>query len=483
MAGTLTVGLAVPATALAAPASAPAPIAGHSAPVGTSATATAAGEPGEEGAEASEPAESPATAARTDLYGYQPLTPWRQPPVGLPGAAAIDYAAFAEAGLVQAARWHHAGWYCEYLGCTNGQYPLATIWASVPLFEAVDALATAQPTAAHLSLVRRFAGYSEHFWDNAAGGYAPYPGDRAGNVEIWFDDNGWLGLAFLNAYRATHEHRWLSDAQRALHFIATRGWDPAGGMWWNTYHPYHSGPALSADSLLGMLLYEEDHEVWQLEDVKTWVDWANVSDNHDERQLYLEKPNAPESVNDYVQAPLIYAQYLLCKAGAGEGYCTRAGRVAATMAERRVNRTGYRYNYGPEYDTIYLQWMMAYGAATGETYWLELAELNAAAAARHAANGEGLWLSSWWGGPIRDPETHPNMIRTVGATTSLFAWISVYAGPQTAAPPVAPPPALVHRSGHPRHRHGRRARAEHHRKGRHARHGHRRHGHRRRRHG
>ncbi len=73
-----------------------------------------------------------------------------------------------------------------------------------------------------------------------------------------------------------------------------------------------------------------------------------------------------------------------------------------------------------------MQWMMAYGQATGESYWLTLAEVNAAAAAANAANGQGLWLSSWWGGAIADPETHPNMLRTMGATTSLFAWVGVY---------------------------------------------------------
>lgn len=382
------------------------------------ATASAGGEPAHED-------------LSTGLYGYEPLTPWRQPPVSLPVPRIVDYAALAAEGLRQARRWRRGVWYCEYLGCTRGPYPLATLWATVPLFETLDALETAQPSPAHKALLDRFARQSERYWDQRLGGYAPYPGDRGATAEAWFDDNGWIGLAYLNAYRATHETRWLRDAQRAFGFVAARGWDGAGGggMWWNTHHPYHSGPALAADALLGMLLYEEDHRSAQMADAQTWMDWANVHDVGDERHLYLEQPNQPESVNDYVQAPLVYAQYLLCKDGQGEGYCVRAGRVAATMAEGHAIGSGYRDDFGPEYDTIYLQWMMAYGRATGESYWLAAAQLNGAAATEHVASGQGLWLSSWWGGPIPDPETHPNMLRTVAATTSLFAWLDVYAGP------------------------------------------------------
>lgn len=374
-----------------------------------------------------------ARASATEAQSYPPLTPWRKPRVGLPDPKLLNYAALAEDGMKKAANWKAGNWYCEYLRCKcpkcqHGYYPLATIWGSVALFESADALAQSDPTHAHLALVNRFARYFETYWNPHVHGYAPYPHDRGAHVETWFDDNGWMGIAFLEAFRATKNHRYLSDATRAFEFAVHYGWDASGGggMWWNTDHPYHSGPALASQSLLGILLYAEDHVPAQLEEVKTFVDWANANDIKDERQLYLEQPTDPNSVNDYVQAPLVYTQYMLCQYGLGQGYCERAGRVAATMSEQNVNRTGYRYNYGPEYDAIYMQWMMAYGQASGDPYWVKLAQVNAAAAAKHAADRAGVWLDSWWGGPIKDPETHPEMLRTAGSTTSLFAWLSVY---------------------------------------------------------
>jgi hypothetical protein len=376
-----------------------------------------------------------AHSSASNGYVYPPLTPWRKPRVALPDPRTLDYAALAEDGFRQAGRWKAGSWYCEYLGCkcpkcAHGYYPLATIWGSVPLFESADALEQSDPSSAHAALVGRFAREFEGYWNPHVHGFAPYPHDRGAGVKTWFDDNGWLGLAFLEAFRATKDHAYLKDADEAFTFAARFGWDAGngGGMWWNTEHPYHSGPALASQSLLGALLYAEDHEAWQLEEVKTFVDWANANDTKDERQLYLEKPNDPNSVNDYVQAPLVYAEYLLCQDGEGQSYCERAGRVAATMSEQDVNRTGYRYDYGPEYDAIYMQWMMVYGQAVGDPYWAKLAEVNAAAAVEHATDSDGLWLGSWWGGPIADPETHPDMLRTMSATTSLFAWLTLYAG-------------------------------------------------------
>jgi hypothetical protein len=332
-----------------------------------------------------------------------------------------DYLELAEMGVAQGSSWRSGDWYCEFLGCT-GQYQLLTIWGEVRMFESVDALEIAAPSAAHRALVDRFGRASERYWNPYLNGYAPYPDDRYRGAEAWFDDNGWLGIAFVQAYRATGEPRYLRDAQRAFSFIAANGWDAAGGggMWWNTDHPYRSGEALAADSLLGMLLYGVDHQRFQLDEARMFVDWGNAHDIGF-HGLYLS--GGPGStVIDYIEAPLIYAQYLLCGATADQGYCGHAAEQAKSMSEIY----GAQYNFAPLYDSIFFEWMMAYGKAVGDDHWLELAQSNAAAATQHAANGRGLWLDSWWGGPIKDSQTLPGMFRTMAGTTSLFAWLAYY---------------------------------------------------------
>ena len=338
-------------------------------------------------------------------------------------AQAQDYVTLTAAGVAQSASWRAGHWYCEYLGCT-GPYPLLTIWGEVRMFEAVDALEIAVPSAAHRALVNSFGRASEHYWNPHLPGYAPYPDDRGRGVEAWFDDNGWLGIAFVQAYRATGERRYLLDAQRAFDFIALEGWDAAdgGGLWWNTDHQYLAGEALAADSLLGMLLYGIDDQAAQLVEARMFIEWGNA---HDVGFHGLYMSGGPHSaVIDYIEAPLIYAQYLLCGATDDQSYCTHA----AEQAQSLTKVYGVEYNFGPVYDSIFFEWMMAYGRAVGDDHWLELAQTNAAQAAQHATIGDGLWLGSWWGGPIEDSQTQPGMFRTMAGTTSLFAWLAYYAG-------------------------------------------------------
>jgi len=357
--------------------------------------------------------------------GARGATPATHTPA-LSSALTARYLQLADDGLhVQSARWRTGTdhWFCETLGCT-GAYPLLTIWGVVRMFESADAVELAAPSPAHRATVEMFAGQSEKlYWNKYLGGYDPYPGDDYPAAQAWFDDNGWLGLAFVDAYRATGQNRWLTDAQRAFSFIAGHGWSGGGrgdGMWWNTQHQQHSGESLAADSLLGVLLYDDTRNTTDLRDAQGWIDWANANDIGFDG-LY-DSEGAGSSVIDYIEAPLIYAQYRLCQDTGRNDYCAHAARQSDAL----THIYGVQYNLAPLYDSIFFQWMMAYGQATGDTHWISVAQNNATAAIAHADTSQGLWLGSWWGGPIRDRNTQPNMFRTVGGTTSLYAWLAYY---------------------------------------------------------
>lgn len=340
------------------------------------------------------------------------------------------YLGLAEAGVAAAEQhWRdrRLHWYDSRLH-DRARYPLATIWDIAPLFESLDAIAIASPTAAHRQAVTSFATGAERYLNRGlrpVPGYSPYPGDREAATETWFDDNGWWGLAFLEAYRATGSRRWLADAQRAISYVAAAGWDSrGGGIWWNTHHPYKAGAALAADTLLATLLYQQTGSASDLAQARRFLSWANSDGYSSSSGLYVDS-NLDADPVDYIEGPLIYAQATLCRLQPDPAECALAQRLKATA----LKRFGQRLDFSPQYDAIYLQWMLALYGSEGDAALYRMAALNAADAQARASDGEGLYLRSWGGETLPAQDAAPGMLQTQAATTSLFAWLAVYSPP------------------------------------------------------
>jgi hypothetical protein len=340
------------------------------------------------------------------------------------------YLSLAKAGVTAAkAHWanRHLGWYDSRLS-DRDRYPLATIWDIVPLFESLDAIAIAQPTPASKAAVTKFAKGAERYLNRGLHplpGYSPYPGDRGANTETWFDDNGWWGIAFVNAFKATGSRRWLTDAERALKYIAAAGWDPReGGFWWNTTHPYKAGAALASDTLLATLIYQQTKSAFALAQARRFLAWGNTSGFSAADGLY-----AGSSLNttpiDYGEGPMIYAQAVLCELTGTATDCQRSEQQKANS----LRRFGYLLDFSPQYDAIYLQWLLAlYGLRHDRTLY-QLAADNARNIETRARNSEGLYLLSWDGQTLAPQNARPGMLQTHAASTSVFAWLAVYPPP------------------------------------------------------
>lgn len=338
-------------------------------------------------------------------------------------AESAGYLQIAEDGVARAEhlwRDRRLGWYDSRLA-DRDPYPLATIWDSTPLFEALDAIEIAAPSPAHRGAVAAFARGAERYYDatlRPMAAFAPYPGDR-GQTRVWFDDDGWWGLAFLDAYRATGTARYLRDAQRAFAFIAAQGWNEAGGgLWWNTSHPYLAGEPLAAGSLLGAQLFKLTGKRSYRDEVIKFLNWAD-SNFRTEGGLY-KRTDSDATPTPYIEGTLVEAHQVLCEAGSSEA-CARASQLADASAARFEDRL----NMGPQFDTIYLHWMLAYGEQTGDTRWRTLAEEMGSLARAHARVARGLYLRAWDGTPITAHQARPNMLQTDAATLELFAWLGV----------------------------------------------------------
>jgi hypothetical protein len=361
-----------------------------------------------------------------------PRTRGAQASLGAAQQAQQGYLALARSGVARAEqRWRDGrrGWYDARLN-DRERYPLATIWDIVPLFESLDAIAIAQPTPANRGAVSAFAAGAERYLNRGLRplpGYSPYQGDREADTQTWFDDNGWWGLAFVNAYRATGSRRYLADANRALAYIAAAGWDEqdGGGIWWNTSHPYRAGEALASATLLATLLYQQTRSPFALAQARRFLAWGDGAGFSAADGLYAGSSLDTTPI-DYIEAPLIYARALLCRLAGPPSECEGAERLKRAALER----FGTSLDFSPQYDAIYLQWMLALYGLDNDPALYRLAAGNAAEAQAHALQGgSGLYLRSWHGETLPAQYAQPGMLQTQAATTSVFAWLAVYPPP------------------------------------------------------
>lgn len=327
-----------------------------------------------------------------------------------------------------------AGWYREHLN-GNSDPKLASIWSVVHLFNALDALALTDHSKVHIRMVQRFADRLHPlYWNPVAGhvphtrirvgGYTPGPGQTGVNAHTYYDDNGWLGLAFYEAYKATGTRAYLAHAQAAFDFIARTGWAAGlgGGVWWDSHHVSRSSESISTNTLLGALLYETTHDQRFLRTVQGYISWADKNIWNAGAGLYERDPFSP-ILMAYVQSPFAAAEASLCRSTKDKSWCDRSEQLAA------ASLAGFpaQLQHGPQYDSVYLQWMLDIYSDDGNPKLYELAYDNAERALAKAGGQGGVYLRGWDG--RRAPDAPPDSVKIDTSTLQLFAWVAAVKPP------------------------------------------------------
>jgi len=328
----------------------------------------------------------------------------------------------AEQGLAQTREdWWNAqdGW---YMGRRSGDPPVASLWSSFPLLELADAIAIADPTPANKAFVDATFSQAEGFWDptiEGTGGVTWLWGLRnTGNA--YFDDAGWWGLAYLDAYRATGKQRWLWDAGRVLSYLVRYAWDPqGGGMWWDVIHEHKTSEPLAAATLIAATLYRIQHKKYYLDEAKRLLAWADG--NTLVHGLY-GRSATDGTVMDYVEGMMVAAHVELCKATKRKSYCAQAEQIAKASLSAFPELA----NWAPETDVVYLRWMLDLYTYDKDPRWYALVYENAKRAEANARDASGFWSLRWDGGTTIDQTLY-----TQTATLELFAWLAAAPLPAT----------------------------------------------------
>jgi Glycosyl hydrolase family 76 len=342
-------------------------------------------------------------------------------PLPSPATLSADRATFqgyAEQGMAQIQQqwWDtKGGWYDSRPGDPSS---LASMWSSYPMMELIAAVAIADPTPQNKAFVNSTFLEAENFWDptiEGTGGISWLYGLRnTGNA--YFDDAGWWGVAYLDAYRATGKTRWLWDAGRVLSYIDRYGWDPVnGGMWWDSDHEHKTSEPLAAATLIAATLYRIQHKQYYLNLAKKYLAWADAKTRNPAAGNLYGRSATDGTVMDYVEGMMIAAHVQLCEATKQMSYCTQAESLAS--ASTAVFPTLAPWT--PEPDTMYLQGMLALYAVDGNPQWYALAYANAKYAEANARDASGWWSRDW-----RGNWADTGVLFTPAATLELFAWLA-----------------------------------------------------------
>lgn len=204
------------------------------------------------------------------------------------------------------------------------------LWPMDGMFTSAVALAAVDP-AKYSCYVDSMVMAVEQYYDDVRmpAGYQAYP-VKMDKVDRYYDDNGLVGLAYIEAYGVTRERQHLERAKQVMAFILS-GWRPdhGGGVsWLEGVENQKPGCSNGKAMMLALKLYGATGDPYYLTTGRRFYDWIDA---------HLHDPGLDIVWNSWLTAP-----------------------------EARLDKAVYSYNTG-----LLLQGAVALYRYTGEAAYLD----------------------------------------------------------------------------------------------------------------
>lgn len=281
-----------------------------------------------------------------------------------------------------------------------------TVWDFACALAGLEDAAQLPSGSADLAYVRTLATNLSAYWDAQAPvpGYAPSVHPSASTTK-YFDDNAWVGLDLVEAYRLTKDPSFLSQAEAVFRYEES-GWDPnGGGIYWNDQHITRNTPSNAPVAELGSYLYMLTHQ-------SSYLDWAERIYHWEVQTLVnpttgevLDHIDPSGHINTaywtYNQGTVIGSSVLLYEVTHQPSYLRQAEKTASYTLQHGVQANGV-FVAQPQFNGILADNLELLYQVTHNPAIPAAIARNAASALTHDRNAEGLFGSNW-AGPVPSP--------------------------------------------------------------------------------
>ncbi|MFT3935781.1 MAG: glycoside hydrolase family 76 protein [Chitinophagaceae bacterium] len=168
------------------------------------------------------------------------------------------------------------GLYLETTNIAKNENPHSWLWPLCALVQAANEMEVLEPNKHYLQPVAKVI--DQYYNDKAPSpAYQDYV-TKERQSSRFYDDNEWVAIAYLDAYKRNHKKEYLDKALMIYRFIAT-GIDTAagGGMYWKegditTKNTCSNGPGV----LVALQLYQLTKDKAYLDTAMSLYEWTNI---------------------------------------------------------------------------------------------------------------------------------------------------------------------------------------------------------------